>query len=664
MKKTISKLQPRTMMQWLFSAIIILGMTNKSSAQSCSVDAGSSMSVCAGETTGPLGGSFGGGATSAIWSDGGAGGTFSNNGGSTPGAATYTSSSSSFGNVLLTLAATGACEAATATKIVVVNSLHSQDLVGFYNYSCDRTTFAFSNVSQTFTAPFSGYISRINAGIGLWMTPTSYGTILSTSSHTVDYGYLGYSGRCCYAMCVTGNNMASTNLPTPFYVNAGESVTISFYGSGGDKHYQDGILRMYIQGHPLVNGASITADGPTTFCSGSSVNLSTGNFAMYSWTPSGNTQSINVTSTGNYSVLVGDVNGCSASASQSVTVNPSPSVGVNVSPSSTVLTGTSVTLSGTGASTYSWSDGITDGVGFTATATNTYTVTGTDGNGCSGTATQTVTVTEIAPCNISVNAGQNEITYFGFSADQTFSHTASVSGGVGPYTYSWTMNRALKCNQVNSSGDEIFSSGSCTYNSCPSSPLNITLSSPPSCSGSATVSVKLIDDAIITVTVTDANGCSASSSFTVTSEDARCFSGNSNIVKVQVCHRNNNTWATLCVDEDAVAAHLAHGDYVGSCTSSREEDIVIENNTSIFTAYPNPFNGKTTIAFSVPNDANAVVRVFDAMGRQVSVVFDGVAKAGTLNKVEFDGENFSSGIYFYSIASDGMNEVKRMELVK
>jgi hypothetical protein len=293
--------------------------------------------------------------------------------------------------------------------------------------------------------------------------------------------------------------------------------------------------------------------------------------------------------------------------------------------------------------------------------TTTVTGTATDINGNTASCSFTVTV----PQNpFTVNAGNNETTFFGFSQDQTLSRTATVSGGVEPYTYQWTMNRALMCNMVNTSGDEIFSTGSCTFNSCPSSPLNTSLGSPPVCNGSASVTVKLIADAVLTVTVTDANGCTATSSFTIYSEDARCFSGNSNVQKVIICHRHNNSWSKMCVNEDAVADHLSHGDYVGNCTSNREEEIITEESSSMFTAYPNPFNGKTTIAFSVPHDANAVVRVFDAMGRQVSVVFDGIAKSGTLNKVEFDGENFSSGIYFYSIASDGINEVKRMELVK
>jgi hypothetical protein len=674
MKKTISNFQPLTMVQWLLCAVLLLGMTNRSSAQSCSVDAGSETTVCAGETTGPLGGSFGGGATSAIWSDGGAGGTFSNNGGSTPGSAAYTASLSSFGNVTLTLSATGACEPVTATKTVVVNRLHTQDLVGFYDYSCDRTTFAFSPISQTFIAPFSGYISRINAGIGLWMTPTSYGTILSTASHMIDYGYLGYSGRCCYAMCVTGNNMASTNLPSPFYVNAGETVTISFYGSGGEKHYQDGILRMYIQGHPLVSGTGITADGPTTFCSGGSVNLSTGNFAMYSWTPSGNSQSINVTSTDNYSVLVGDVNGCSASASQSVTVNPLPTIGVNVAPASTVSTGSSVTLNGTGASTYNWSGGITNGVPFTATATDTYNVTGTDANGCVGTASQTITVTANNPCTLTATASSsNPLIFYGYAFDQVAPITVSTSGGSGTLIYSWSMSRGLNCNVVNSAGDEQLSGG---WNvGCTCSTANC--STPVGTYNGTSFSAKLTSDANFTVVVTDANRCTATSTVHIDAIDARCFAGNSSNPKVQVCHHTgspSNPYVTLCVSENAVAEMLAMGDCVGSCASysnpmncsgyraeSAEEIMMSE---AKFTTYPNPFIGNTTISFSVPNDGNAVVRVFDAMGKQVSVLFDGVAKQGTLNRVEFNGENYAPGIYFYSIVSQEMSEVRRMELVK
>lgn len=82
--------------------------------------------ICQGATTAALGGSFGGSATSAVWSDGGAGGTFANNTGSTPGTATYTASGSAPSTVTLTLTTSGGgCGTATDSKTLTVNSVPS-----------------------------------------------------------------------------------------------------------------------------------------------------------------------------------------------------------------------------------------------------------------------------------------------------------------------------------------------------------------------------------------------------------------------------------------------------------------------------------------------------------------------------------------------------------
>lgn len=67
-------------------------------------------------------------------------------------------------------------------------------------------------------------------------------------------------------------------------------------------------------------------------------------------------------------------------------------IGVTASPAATICEGEQITLSGTGATTYSWSDGITDGVPFSPSAgIHTYTVTGSS-SGCSASASYTVTV--------------------------------------------------------------------------------------------------------------------------------------------------------------------------------------------------------------------------------------------------------------------------------
>ncbi len=81
------------------------------------------LNICKGSTTSALGGTYGGGASGAVWSDGGIGGTFTNNSGSTPGTTTWAPPSSYTGTAVLTLTSTGlACSSASDTKNVVVTT--------------------------------------------------------------------------------------------------------------------------------------------------------------------------------------------------------------------------------------------------------------------------------------------------------------------------------------------------------------------------------------------------------------------------------------------------------------------------------------------------------------------------------------------------------------
>jgi hypothetical protein len=80
----------------------------------------------------------------------------------------------------------------------------------------------------------------------------------------------------------------------------------------------------------------------------------------------------------------------------------------------------------------------------------------------------------------------------------------------------------------------------------------------------------LLADADITATVTDANGCTpVAGTVHVIAEDARCFAGKSGKVKVLMCHitgSRKNPRIQICVDANAVQAHLDQGDLLGSCT--------------------------------------------------------------------------------------------------
>jgi hypothetical protein len=118
-----------------------------------------------------------------------------------------------------------------------------------------------------------------------------------------------------------------------------------------------------------------------------------------------------------------------------VTVNAIPTVTASSTPSpATVCSGTSVTLSGGGATTYTWTDGIntpTDGVSFVPASSSTYTVTGTT-TGCSSTATIAVNVLSgTAPTAVGdtiCGPGIANLTASGSPNDTLFWYTAASGG--------------------------------------------------------------------------------------------------------------------------------------------------------------------------------------------------------------------------------------------
>ncbi len=133
---------------------------------------------------------------------------------------------------------------------------------------------------------------------------------------------------------------------------------------------------------------SISANGATTFCQGSSVNLSTGIFSTYSWSNSNTSNSISVTASGTYIVTVTANNSCTATAAQVVVVNPLPVVSFNGLPDTICVNGGIRNLSGSPAGGSYSGSGITSNSFNPATANlgnDTIKYTYTDGNNCSNT---------------------------------------------------------------------------------------------------------------------------------------------------------------------------------------------------------------------------------------------------------------------------------------
>lgn len=149
---------------------------------------------------------------------------------------------------------------------------------------------------------------------------------------------------------------------------------------------------------------TITADvAPDEICEGESVTLAGGGGDVYVWDVPGATDGVAFTPVGAGTVdatVTGtnSTTGCENTATVSFTVNPIPVVEASATTVEVCLT-ESVTLTGSGADTYTWSPLVTDGVPFTPgeLGSTTYTVTGTTVAGCSSTATITITVIDCDP---------------------------------------------------------------------------------------------------------------------------------------------------------------------------------------------------------------------------------------------------------------------------
>jgi hypothetical protein len=141
------------------------------------------------------------------------------------------------------------------------------------------------------------------------------------------------------------------------------------------------------------NLPTVTANSTASaVCAGSNVTLTGGGATTYTWSGTViNGTAFSPSASDNYTVTGTDANGCVNSSSVSVAVNNTPTVTAN-STSTLACVGDNIILTGGGASTYTWTGGVTDGVGFPASTSDTYTVTGYDVNGCSNTAIVSVSV--------------------------------------------------------------------------------------------------------------------------------------------------------------------------------------------------------------------------------------------------------------------------------
>lgn len=625
---------------------------------------------------------------------------------STPGTYTYTVNSST-GNSLCP-------SSATATATIVVNpcgcsvtATNSGNVcAGTGSINLFATTIA--GATYSWTGP-NGFTSSAQnpASVPIPATPGTYtftvdvtdnGSVCSSTTTVTVYALPAVDAGAAIAVCAGSSvTLSGTGAQTYTWDN-GATNGVSFVPVGNQTYTVTGTDANGCQNTDqvtlTVNPLPVIDAGlPQSVCLGQVITLVGSGAQTYVWSNSvTNGLSFIPGATQTYTVTGTDANGCSNTGQVTITVNPLPIVEAGLPQS--VCQGSSVTLAGSGAQTYTWNNGGIDGVPFIPVATSTYICTGTDANGCQNTDQVLVTVNPIP----TVNAGTDQSICIGSSVTLTASGASNYSwdngvtngvsfvpGATQTYTVTVTSNGCQASDQVvvtvnplpnvNAgvdqsicSGDEItlIGSGAQTY----------------TWNNGVADGISFIPGTTQTYTVTgtDANGCVNTDQVTVTVVPMPVAAVSADVLSgpptLTVNFDNNSSSASgyhwsfgTGAETNSVTTagqqyqYTSPGEYTviliaanGTCLDSDTLKITVDPIPDPTVVIPNIFtpngDGKNDVFFiRLENAASVEVTIVNRWGNKM-VSFSGVNSFwdGTVN-----GKLAEEGVYFFNYTATGMN---------
>lgn len=118
------------------------------------------------------------------------------------------------------------------------------------------------------------------------------------------------------------------------------------------------------------------------------------------------------------------------------------------------------------------------------------------------------------------------------------------------------------------------------------------------------------------------------------------------------------------VDETEMLANMNEVEsFYNFITDVNENFAKLPTEFELFQNYPNPFNPSTTISFSLPNQDQVKLEIFNTLGQQVARIVNKELQAGSYN-YSFDAADLTSGIYFYTLSAGNNSMTKKMILIK
>lgn len=487
------------------------------------------------------------------------------------------------------------------------------------------------------------------------------------------YSVAAMSGVTSYSWALPGS-WSGTSTTNTIQVNPGTTsgiLSVSAINSCGNGPAQN--LNIVINALP-----TILINGNSTLCSGSNLTLTATGAVTYTWSTSSNSSSVTVSpvSATIYTVTGTAANGCENTAAKSITVNALPSVSINGP--AVLCAGSSIDLTGSGATSYTWSTSAnTNSITVSPVSSTIYSVTGADVNGCKNTATRSITVNALPLVSIngvsSLCTGNTTTLNAAGATTYTWnnsSNSASISvspAGNTTYTLAGTdvngcMNTAAKTLTVNALPSVSINGASsvCAGSNTALSATGATTYTWSTSSNNSNITVSPVSTTVYSVTGTDINGCNNTGvkTITVNALPSVSISATSTLIctgestTLNALGANSYTWSTGAtgtsdiVSPTASTGYTLSGTDMNNCSNSAVVTVSVSLCTGLSSLtnenlsvqlYPNPAGNELFIRSNETIDGYIVM---DVTGKIV-------AESLGLNtlKASLDLRAYSSGIY-------------------